>query len=92
MQCGVAAPMHDWQGSLPLSLCDNQELKSLQKPPSECLEVTKAVLIMRGEGKNTEWKAAQKMMSDPGKFLDQVLRCISEKRWTSCKVHGLLIS
>lgn len=49
-----------------------QELKSLPKPPAECLEVTKAVLIMRGAGKNTEWKAAQKMMSDPGKFLEQV--------------------
>ena len=49
-----------------------QELKSLPKPPAECLEVTKAVLIMRGETKNTEWKAAQKMMSDPAKFLDQV--------------------
>lgn len=26
---------------------------------------------MRGEKKNTDWKAAQKMMIDPGKFLDQ---------------------
>ncbi|CBZ52391.1 hypothetical protein NCLIV_021800 [Neospora caninum Liverpool] len=49
-----------------------QELKALGKPPAECMEVTKAVLIMRGEMKNTDWKASQKMMNDPGKFLDQV--------------------
>nr|PIL99668.1 dynein heavy chain family protein [Toxoplasma gondii COUG] len=49
-----------------------QELKALGKPPAECMEVTKAVLIMRGELKNTDWKASQKMMNDPGKFLDQV--------------------
>ncbi|CEL96675.1 unnamed protein product [Vitrella brassicaformis CCMP3155] len=49
-----------------------QELKALGKPPVECIDVTKAVLLMRGEKKNLDWKAAQKMMNNPGQFLDQV--------------------
>ncbi|XP_026191394.1 dynein beta chain, ciliary [Cyclospora cayetanensis] len=65
-----------------------QELKSLQKPPAECLEVTKAVLIMRGEGKSTEWKAAQKMMSDPGRFLDQV-RAFDAENMTEETVNAI---
>uniref|UniRef100_A0A0G4GMS7 Dynein-1, subspecies f n=1 Tax=Chromera velia CCMP2878 TaxID=1169474 RepID=A0A0G4GMS7_9ALVE len=49
-----------------------QELKSLGKPPPDCVEVTKAVMMMRGEKKNLDWKAAQKMMNNPGQFLEQV--------------------
>eukprot|EP00744_Colponema_vietnamica_P000937 GILI01001621.1.p1 GENE.GILI01001621.1~~GILI01001621.1.p1 ORF type:complete len:2798 (-),score=990.63 GILI01001621.1:124-7776(-) len=49
-----------------------QELKSLPKPPAECLDVTKAVLLLRGERKNHDWKAAQKMMNNPQKFIDEV--------------------
>ena len=50
-----------------------QELKSLGKPPAECTEVTKAVLILlKNEKKNLDWKSAQKMMNNPGQFLDEV--------------------
>jgi len=49
-----------------------QELKSLANPPSDCLLVTKAVLILRGERKNHAWGNAQKMMGNPKAFLDQI--------------------
>lgn len=50
-----------------------QELKSLGKPPPECAEVTKAVLILlKNEKRSLDWKAAQKMMNNPGQFLDEV--------------------
>jgi dynein heavy chain, axonemal len=49
-----------------------QELKSLQNPPPDCLLVTKAVLILRGERKNHAWNNAQKMMGNPKAFLDQI--------------------
>ena len=50
-----------------------QELKSLGKPPVECTEVTKAVLILlKNEKKNLDWKSAQRMMNNPGQFLDEV--------------------
>lgn len=35
-----------------------QELKSLANPPPACLDVTKAVLLLRGEKKNFGWPAA----------------------------------
>ncbi len=49
-----------------------QELKSLTTPPPACLDVTKAVLLLRGEKKNFAWGAAQKMMGNPPKFIDEV--------------------
>jgi len=49
-----------------------QELKSLPKPPVECLDVTKACLILRGDLKNHDWKNAQKMMANPQKFIDDI--------------------
>ena len=50
-----------------------QELKSLGKPPVECTEVTKAVLILlKNEKKNLDWKSAQRMMNNPGQFLEEV--------------------
>jgi dynein heavy chain len=49
-----------------------QELKSLTTPPNDCLLVTKAVLILRGERKNHAWGTAQKMMGNPKNFLDQI--------------------
>lgn len=35
---------------------DIQTLKSLSNPPALCAEVGKAVLIMRGEKKNYDWR------------------------------------
>ena len=34
------------------------ELKALQNPPTDVLLVTKAVLIMKGEKRNYDWKNA----------------------------------
>lgn len=36
-----------------------QELKALTNPPAACVEVTKCVLMLKGEKKNFEWKKAQ---------------------------------
>jgi dynein heavy chain len=36
-----------------------QELKALTNPPAACIEVTKCVLMLKGEKKNFEWKKAQ---------------------------------
>lgn len=50
-----------------------QELKSLAKPPVECIDVTKTVLLLRGEKKNFTWQNAQKMMNNPPKFLEEIV-------------------
>jgi len=50
-----------------------QELKSLGSPPAQVLDVAKAVLILRGEKKQTGWGNAQKMMNNPQKFIDDIL-------------------
>ena len=49
-----------------------QELKSLPKPPIECVSVTSTVLMLRGEKKNFTWQNAQKMMNNPMKFIDDI--------------------
>lgn len=49
-----------------------QELKSLPKPPAECVEVTTTVLMLRGETKNYSWQAATKMMNNPVKFIAEI--------------------
>ena len=50
-----------------------QELKALPKPPEECVQVTKAVMLLKGEKKNFAWQNAQKMLKDPPKFLDEII-------------------
>jgi len=50
-----------------------QILKSLASPPPDCVIVTKAVLILRGEFKNHAWTNAQKMMSNPKAFLQSII-------------------
>lgn len=49
-----------------------QELKSLANPPPDCVVVTKACLILKGEKKNHGWPNAQKMMNNPKTFLESV--------------------
>jgi len=49
-----------------------QELKSLANPPPDCITVTKAVLILKGEKKSHGWPNAQKMMNNPKQFLEYV--------------------
>lgn len=49
-----------------------QELKALQNPPPDCVVVTKAVLILKGQKSNHGWPQAQKMMNNPKQFLDYV--------------------
>lgn len=49
-----------------------QELKSLANPPPDCVVVTKACLILKGEKKNHGWPNAQKMMNNPKAFLESV--------------------
>lgn len=49
-----------------------QELKALANPPPDCVTVTKAVLILKGEKKNHAWGNAQKMMNNPKQFLEYV--------------------
>lgn len=42
-------------------------------PPEACVDVAKAVLILKqGEKKNHGWPNAQKMMGNPKKFIDDV--------------------
>jgi dynein heavy chain len=49
------------------------ELKGFGKPPPECVEVCQAVAFTLGYSKKAiDWKAAQKMMGNPGAFLDEV--------------------
>jgi len=50
------------------------ELKALGSPPEACVVVAKAVLILKqGEKKNHTWPAAQKMMNNPKKFIDDII-------------------
>ena len=50
-----------------------QELKALNNPPEQCVEVAKAVLILKnGEKKNHVWPNSQKMMKDPKKFIEEI--------------------
>jgi dynein heavy chain len=50
-----------------------QELKGMGSPPAACVDVGKAVLILKqGEKKNHGWPVAQKMLGNPGKFLQEV--------------------
>jgi len=50
-----------------------QELKALGSPPAQCVEVAKAVLILKaGEKKNYGWPNAQKMMNNPKKFIEDI--------------------
>lgn len=48
------------------------ELKSLKEPVVNVLDVTKAVLLMRGEKRNFAWNNGQKMMNNPAKFIDDL--------------------
>ncbi|CAD7941439.1 unnamed protein product [Amoebophrya sp. A120] len=51
-----------------------QELKSLGKPPVECIDVCAAcAFLLKNEKKKLDWKGAQKMMNNPGAFLDEIL-------------------
>merc|ERR1711966_573483 len=46
-----------------------QELKSLGKPPVECVDVCAATaFLIKGEKKKLDWKGAQKMMNNPAAF------------------------
>lgn len=47
-------------------------MKALPKPPIECVSVTQTVLLLRGEKKNFTWQAAQKMMNNPSKFIEEI--------------------
>jgi dynein heavy chain len=50
-----------------------QELKALGKPPPECAEVCAAcAYLLYNVKKKMDWKGAQKMMSNPGGFIDEV--------------------
>jgi dynein heavy chain len=48
------------------------ELKGFAKPPGGVEDVTKAVLIMRGEKRNFSWQTAQKMMGQPAQFIESL--------------------
>lgn len=49
------------------------ELKGFGKPPTGCAEVAAAAsFLLRNDKKRIDWKAAQKMMSNPGQFIDDV--------------------
>jgi dynein heavy chain len=51
-----------------------QELKSLGKPPEQCVEVTAAVaFLLKNDKKKLDWKGAQKMMNNPGAFLEEIV-------------------
>merc|ERR1719171_2797999 len=50
-----------------------QELKSLGKPPVECIDVCAAcAFLLKNEKKKLDWKGAQKMMNNPAAFIDEV--------------------
>jgi dynein heavy chain len=49
------------------------ELKNLGRPPPECASVCAAVaFLLKNEKKQIDWKSAQKMMNNPGGFIDEV--------------------
>jgi len=49
------------------------ELKSLGKPPEECAVVCAAcAFLLKNEKKKLDWKGAQKMMSNPAQFIEDV--------------------
>ncbi len=48
------------------------ELKNFPKPPPECVEITKAVLILRGEKRSLGWQNAQRMMGNPMRFIEEL--------------------
>eukprot|EP00928_Gymnodinium_smaydae_P023763 TRINITY_DN1947_c0_g1_i2.p1 TRINITY_DN1947_c0_g1~~TRINITY_DN1947_c0_g1_i2.p1 ORF type:complete len:4562 (+),score=1174.36 TRINITY_DN1947_c0_g1_i2:66-13751(+) len=49
------------------------ELKGFGKPPVECIDVCAAcAFLLKNEKKKIDWKAAQKMMSNPNAFIDEV--------------------
>jgi hypothetical protein len=51
-----------------------QELKSLGKPPVECMDVCAAcAFLLKGQRKKLDWKGAQKMMNNPGQFLEEIM-------------------
>eukprot|EP00746_Dinoflagellata_sp_MGD_P094656 gnl/MRDRNA2_/MRDRNA2_37720_c0_seq1.p1 gnl/MRDRNA2_/MRDRNA2_37720_c0~~gnl/MRDRNA2_/MRDRNA2_37720_c0_seq1.p1 ORF type:complete len:2173 (+),score=502.56 gnl/MRDRNA2_/MRDRNA2_37720_c0_seq1:470-6520(+) len=67
-----------------------QELKSLGKPPVECIDVCAAcAFLLKNEKKKLDWKGAQKMMNNPGAFLDEILAFnaeeIPENALTNCE-------
>lgn len=50
-----------------------QELKALGSPPVQCVDVAKAVLILKqGEKRNHAWNNSQKMMNNPKKFIEDI--------------------
>jgi dynein heavy chain len=50
-----------------------QELKVLGKPPVECVDVCAATAYLLYNAKKAlDWKGAQKMMANPGQFIDEV--------------------
>jgi dynein heavy chain len=56
------------------------ELKTLGKPPADCVEVTAAVaFLLNREKKKADWKYAQKMMGNPGGFLDSIIEFNAEE-------------
>lgn len=44
----------------------------MASPPPDCVTVTKAVLILKGQKNNHTWPNAQKMMNNPKQFLEYV--------------------
>ena len=57
-----------------------QELKSLGKPPGGVSDVTDAILALKGEPKkNRDWKAAQQMMKDVNKFIEDDLKGLKKQ-------------
>ena len=48
------------------------ELKSMGKPPQECAEVAKAVMMLKGEKRQLGWQNAQRMMNNPQRFLEEL--------------------
>merc|ERR1719262_1016407 len=67
-----------------------QELKSLGKPPVECIDVCAATaFLLKNEKKKLDWKASCKMMNNPGAFLDEIIAFnaeeIPESALTNCE-------
>jgi len=61
-----------------------QELKSLGKPPGGVSDVTDAILALKGEPKKArDWKAAQQMMKDVNKFIEDDLKGLKTQIDTS---------
>jgi len=56
-----------------LKKSDIGELKSLGKPPAECLDVSAAcAFLLRNNEEKIDWRAAQEMMSNPADFITKV--------------------